>query len=1467
MFNAKKHIHLFILCMVLSISAIAQTPGLIIKPATGGGSAILDPDGDGYVSQKTNGIQRGFTIPPDNDVLQSEIPYVALVRPDVQGDLERGPTGGFTEIVGTDAAGNNAILTYTDGVYLYYRFRLSGYAPNSKSYSILIDTDGKFGFTGPNADQNAVTGNPGFEAEVVLETNFNVYAYNVDGSATRPSTPAASALYDTNCQKSMAVSRAGNDPDYFYDFYLPFPTSLFTKNTPLRYVALTSMNPFPAIGNNAVSDVGGVGSFTNLDQAFTDLVTAQTPTLPGQEVVERSDCPTINGPITTASSTISGTSTESNGTIIKIYRNGSLTPIGTTTVSGNTWTFSLGAVVLASGDIITATATASNEGESIGNCNPRTVQLGNAPPCYAPAATALTMDSPKKTLTFDFVVPSGYNPADFSFKIYDSSNAEWVGALTKTGNTYSYYNNSGIKDASWYVVVSHTTCLPTRTYYCSGTYSTTPTIMGPVNAGSTSISGTCGSAATVTVFKNDLSQGTATVSGTSWTKAGLTLSVGDRLYVTSTNSGLCTAVSGNTTVVCSPSVTPVINQNVYAGDANLTGTCGAGATVTIYKDGVSVGTATVSGSSWSKPISSLVGNTTRFYVTSTEPGKCESVSSEITVRAVPVPVISGTYCGSTTSVSGYIPGTTANIQLYKVGTPAVAIGALTATNASGNWTVSGLNLSAGDQIYAIAILSRGSTSTSTNITIGNKTTNAVAIGTNPIYEGMTSLTGTGTNGDVITLYIADAPTFYNASWSGNTWTISGIANYEFYPGAKVYVTATTPGLCESSPSSIKTVQCVVPNIPLYTTEDKSYCLGSSGELSLSTSEVGVAYQLVNGSGVPLGLEYAGTGGAVILKTNPLFGNLLNVYVRAYKLLNPSCSTISSAAINFKIQSPSPTVSFTNTALTVTTGATSVNLDFTSKSNNPLADRYTIDYPINANALGLADISNQPLGSSTIGLTIPGTLPIGTYYGSIIISSSAGNSCSNIYGFSITVAAAGSPPVIVNQSSNVSICSGNTTTLNVTATGSPTAYQWQSSTAMGGPYTNIAAGVGSGATTASYITAALTATTYYKVIVTNANGSVTSNVTTVAVNPTVSGTGTISGTSTVCAGQNSVNYSVSGISNATTYNWTYTPNTGVTINGNGSSVFINFGNNATSGDLSVVGVNSCGTGISYTLYHITVNALPTVNAGVPLSVCSNSTGVNFAADASALNYTSIAWSSSGTPGTIANSTSLNAATYTPSAADIAAGSVTFTLTATGSCGTVTSTKAITITAAPVASAGDPISTCTGLAAIPMTGATASGTYTGTPTWSGGEVKGTWTQNANPALATFTPSAASGSFTATLTLNGCSNATSTRTITWGIAPTPSFTSAATASSCVGNNIIYTTESLQNNYTWSIPGILDSDYSIMAGTTASNSITIKWLTPGSKTVTVNYKNADGCPGSAPATNTTTVYALPTPSEIIIN
>jgi hypothetical protein len=75
---------------------------------------------------------------------------------------------------------------------------------------------------------------------------------------------------------------------------------------------------------------------------------------------------------------------------------------------------------------------------------------------------------------------------------------------------------------------------------------------------------------------------------------------------------------------------------------------------------------------------------------------------------------------------------------------------------------------------------------------------------------------------------------------------------------------------------------------------------------------------------------------------------------------------------------------------------------------------------------------------------------------------------------------------------------------------------------------------------------------------------------------------------VCQNQSGVNYSVT--SDVTlTYNWNYS-GTGVTINGTGNSVSLDFDIIVTSGTLSVTTTNGCGTSPALTL-DITVIALP------------------------------------------------------------------------------------------------------------------------------------------------------------------------------------------------------------------------------------------------------------------------------------
>jgi hypothetical protein len=108
---------------------------------------------------------------------------------------------------------------------------------------------------------------------------------------------------------------------------------------------------------------------------------------------------------------------------------------------------------------------------------------------------------------------------------------------------------------------------------------------------------------------------------------------------------------------------------------------------------------------------------------------------------------------------------------------------------------------------------------------------------------------------------------------------------------------------------------------------------------------------------------------------------------------------------------------------------------------------------------------------------------------------------------------------------------------------------------------------------------------------------------------------------------------------------------------------------------------------------------------------------------------------------------------------------------------------------------------------------------------------------------------------------SNESNVATITIVASPAPSFTAQPDPAECQGDDVIYTTEPLMTNYTWSVPGTDGSDYSITLGGigTGSNTVTLKWLTTGGKTVTVGYTGGNGCPSASPASSVTTVNPTP--------
>ena len=143
----------------------------------------------------------------------------------------------------------------------------------------------------------------------------------------------------------------------------------------------------------------------------------------------------------------------------------------------------------------------------------------------------------------------------------------------------------------------------------------------------------------------------------------------------------------------------------------------------------------------------------------------------------------------------------------------------------------------------------------------------------------------------------------------------------------------------------------------------------------------------------------------------------------------------------------------------------------------------------------------------------------------------------------------------------------------------------------------------------------------------------------------------------------------------------------------------------------------------------INILPagSANAGSNVTVCGNNAAVVLNGIITG-GASSGVWSSTGTGVFSPNNTNLNAQ-YIPSAGDVASGSVTLILTA-NSCNPATSSMVITITPAPIVSAGPDQIVCSSIHNILLNGSVSGGTTTGlwTSTGTGSFIPNNTTLNA-------------------------------------------------------------------------------------------------------------------------------------------
>ncbi|HEX2848501.1 MAG TPA: T9SS type A sorting domain-containing protein [Chitinophagaceae bacterium] len=710
-------------CSSLFFSCIcfSQSPGQIVRPAGGNGVTVLNPNGDGYISATT----AGFIT---NDVTESEIPYKRIVSPfqEPTGDVATGPSGGFTDFVQTP--GNFDFLVYSDGTNLLFRFRIGNIISGSKGYSILIDTDGKMGNSGPSADPNYVPGtniakgNPGFEYEAVLQTNFQVAVYNVDGIIS-PAAPIATYPLNTHAQISLALSTDGNNPDYFYDFYIPL--SAIGSPASFRLAGTTVTSPSSAFQGSR-SDIFGINDAVNSDvsSAWASVINSQPVVTPASigagGTGQGSVCtapPVLNAPVGSGSNiSVTGSWTRLDATkpataTITLYKNGVAS--GTTSVSsGSTWTIAVASI--APGDALYAKAVAADESECL-QSNHVTAACAVAP--VAPSVTCASTKGITGTIHLGSTIEiyqistAQGNPSatPLTTGLVYTNNASnrtfnYYGTNPQSGNACQGQSNLLTSNTTYMMVTNNNGCLSAPTFICitgssqnswSLIAANTLSLSTPIYPYQTSVTGTGATTGQLLrLFINNRYITSLTATGSSFTFSGFTLATGDSLRVYAQASAACMTQSPTFKVSCytqPPSITTSASGNLVNTSTSISGTSSTpGATIQVYRgtspSGILVGTTTVnSNGTWTTGSLTLTTGET-YYATQTD-GTCTSsasASASVLAATTVCPQFgSSTYGETVAAIGGTISTFTGTVRLYLDG---VLIGSTTLSNAT-SWSI------------------------------------------------------------------------------------------------------------------------------------------------------------------------------------------------------------------------------------------------------------------------------------------------------------------------------------------------------------------------------------------------------------------------------------------------------------------------------------------------------------------------------------------------------------------------------------------------------------------------------------------------------------------------------------------------------------------------------------------------------------------------------------------------------------
>lgn len=840
----KKHVITCCAFIFFAAVALAQTPGIIVRPAGGGGPAVLDPNANGYTSQLTSGFG-------SSDITNSEILYkiVAPVIAEPTGDLLRGPSGNFSDIVRTfDGSG---FYLFSDGTNLLCRLRIGGIVSGSKGYSILLDTDQKFGPSGPNADPNyqAATngnnGNPGFEYEVVFETNFRIAIYNVDGTST-PVLVMPTYSLTTNSQVSVAATTDGSNPDFFYDFYVPYAAMGLNASSIIRATATTVMSPGPAIGGPK-SDIYGLG-VNNYMEDWNTMINQQ-PALAISQLTNAgtgiaAPCtapPVLNGDINSSTVSVTGTWTNSTyssftSATIRLY-NGAVEIGNTTLMSPGAW--SIGVSNLPDGSLITAKAQAGTESACLSS---NQVKVTNCTPATQTASPVVTCGEDRGF--------EGTRVSGASIKLYKLTGAGYILLADDISTTYRI-------------------TYPTATTW----------FYDDVNDQS----------------PNDACSGGAR-------------DIDDGAYVAIATLGAGCASAPTYACIENPGVTatPTINSLLIDGLNTITGTAVANSGVILFINGYFVQSVTATGGVFSFSLTDKLSIGQVVSITAVATGLCASPAVTGTVSCyVAAPVITANTSGRVT-VGAQLTGTSSaaagsTITVYNAATLAVIN--TTTVQSNGSWTLASPVIAASTTYLArVTGHACGMSAASNTVTAATGTSSArCGSVTTPASESVTSVSGSVTSsvaGTIVVLF-ADGDSIGTFTTANLAWAIPVNTNpyNTIYSGAELTISIRTGTNTAVTCPATSTVPCASPTAPLISPAATTITSGQSVTYTITSPQSGILYSIRdNADAADAGASGFGSGASMTLVSNTFSTpGVYNLRIKATSFSGSGCTSPTSAA--------------------------------------------------------------------------------------------------------------------------------------------------------------------------------------------------------------------------------------------------------------------------------------------------------------------------------------------------------------------------------------------------------------------------------------------------------------------------------------------------------------------------------------------------------------------------------------------